>query len=348
MVAGGSLPTMADDPTTGSAAPFGRVLTAMVTPFDDNGRLDFDGAARAGHPPRRPGVRRARRQRHDGGEPDDDRRREGAAGPRRASTRSATGRASSPASAPTTPGTRIELAQQAEKAGAHGLLVVTPYYNRPPQEGLVAALHRRRGRDRAAGDALRHPWPHRRSDQDRDAGPAGRARPDRGGQGRQGRPLSSRRGCSPAPTWRIYSGTMRSTWRCLTQRRGRHGQRGRRTSPAAEYAAMVRALDAGDLAEAIRVHRSLLPAGARDHDPDPGRDHGQGGPAAAGCAPEPGDAPAAPRRHRRAGRTAADRPRGGWLACEPPPPGARPAAAAGRGGSAHRAPSAGWARSAET
>ncbi|HLS76501.1 MAG TPA: 4-hydroxy-tetrahydrodipicolinate synthase [Nocardia sp.] len=32
----------------------------------------------------------------------------------------------------------IELARNAQRAGAHGLLVVTPYYSRPSQDGLIA------------------------------------------------------------------------------------------------------------------------------------------------------------------------------------------------------------------
>lgn len=32
----------------------------------------------------------------------------------------------------------IRLAQAAEKAGANGILVVTPYYNKPTQSGLIA------------------------------------------------------------------------------------------------------------------------------------------------------------------------------------------------------------------
>ncbi len=72
---------------------------------------------------------------------------------------SATGPPSSRASAPTTPRIACELARRAEQAGAHGLLVVTPYYSRPHPGRPARALHCRRRCHRAAGDAVRHPAP---------------------------------------------------------------------------------------------------------------------------------------------------------------------------------------------
>ena len=46
-------------------ARFGRGDTAMVTPFDDDGALDLDGAADAGPLAGRAGQRRPGARRHD-------------------------------------------------------------------------------------------------------------------------------------------------------------------------------------------------------------------------------------------------------------------------------------------
>ncbi len=81
----------------------------------------------------------------------------------------------------------VELARQAAEAGAHGLLVVTPYYSRPQQAGLLAHFS-------AVADATELPVmlydiPPRTvvPIQTETLHPVGRAPQDRGGQGRQGR-----------------------------------------------------------------------------------------------------------------------------------------------------------------
>ena len=122
---------------TPPSVPFGRVLTAMVTPFAADGSLDLDGAARL--------ADRLVSLGNDGlvvsgttGEApttSDPEKSELL----RAVVDAVGGRAHVLAGVGTYD-TRhsTELARSAEKAGATGLLVVTPYYSRPPQAGLVA------------------------------------------------------------------------------------------------------------------------------------------------------------------------------------------------------------------
>ena len=62
--------------------PFGRVLTAMVTPFDTDGRARPGPRGGAGRPPGRSRQRRPGGERHHGGGADDHGRGEGRAGPR--------------------------------------------------------------------------------------------------------------------------------------------------------------------------------------------------------------------------------------------------------------------------
>jgi 4-hydroxy-tetrahydrodipicolinate synthase len=119
-------------------APFGRMLTAMITPFTADGALDTDGAARLA-------TYLVDDMRNDGlvisGTTGESPTTTDAEKERllRAVIEAVGDRATVVAGVGTndTAHTR-ELARQAERAGAGALLLVTPYYNKPPQEGLVA------------------------------------------------------------------------------------------------------------------------------------------------------------------------------------------------------------------
>ncbi|MFD6564825.1 4-hydroxy-tetrahydrodipicolinate synthase [Micromonospora profundi] len=129
-----------DHPDTVARAvsrPFGRLLTAMVSPFTPDGSLDLDGAARlATHLVDEQGNDALVINGTTGESPTTtDAEKERLI---RAVVEAVGDRAKVVAGVGTND-TRhtIELAAAAEKAGAHGLLVVTPYYNKPPQSGLL-------------------------------------------------------------------------------------------------------------------------------------------------------------------------------------------------------------------
>jgi 4-hydroxy-tetrahydrodipicolinate synthase len=118
--------------------PFGRMLTAMISPMTSDGAVDYDGAARLAE-------YLVTDMRNDGlvisgttGESPTTSDAEKAQLLR--TVIDAVGdRATIVAGVGTNDTAHTcELARQAEQAGAHGLLVVTPYYNKPPQHGLVA------------------------------------------------------------------------------------------------------------------------------------------------------------------------------------------------------------------
>ncbi|MDN3021086.1 4-hydroxy-tetrahydrodipicolinate synthase [Streptomyces sp. S.PB5] len=122
---------------TYSSPPFGRALCAMITPFTDAGALDLDGAQRL--------AERLVGEGCDGlvlsgttGESPTTTDAEKADLVR--AVREAVGGRASILAGVGTSDTRhtVELALEAEKAGADGLLVVSPYYSKPPQEAIEA------------------------------------------------------------------------------------------------------------------------------------------------------------------------------------------------------------------
>jgi 4-hydroxy-tetrahydrodipicolinate synthase len=117
--------------------PFGRLITAMVTPFRADGSLDADGAGRlatylvdeqgndalvvSGTTGEAPTTTDAEKETL-----------------LRAVVEAVGDRATVIAGVGTNDTHHsVELAHAAEKAGADAILAVTPYYNKPPQEGLL-------------------------------------------------------------------------------------------------------------------------------------------------------------------------------------------------------------------
>src|ERR1700761_4619275 len=123
---------------TTTTAPFGRLMTAMIPTTAAGGAVDYDGAATLA-------VYLVDDMRNEGlvvngttGEAptttDAEKKRLieviRAAGGDRASVIAGVGT--------NITSHTVELAKQAEAAGAHGLLVVTPYYSKPAQDALAA------------------------------------------------------------------------------------------------------------------------------------------------------------------------------------------------------------------
>jgi 4-hydroxy-tetrahydrodipicolinate synthase len=125
--------------TPAQAAPFGSLLSALVTPFTADGSPDLEAAQRL--------AVHLVEQGHDGlvvsgttGESATTSDQEKAQ--LIAAVVAAVGERASIVAGVSTPDTAhsVELARQARTAGADGVLVVTPYYTKPPQSGILAHI----------------------------------------------------------------------------------------------------------------------------------------------------------------------------------------------------------------
>ena len=138
------------------SANFGAILTAMVTPFDDRGRLDEDAAVAL--------MQHLITHGSEGvvvcgttGEAvtmtDDEQ-----AALIGLAVQELRGKATVIAGVGSND-TRhaVELTERATDLGADALLSVNPYYNRPSRRGIVAHYKRGRPRDRPPDPALQHP-----------------------------------------------------------------------------------------------------------------------------------------------------------------------------------------------
>ena len=244
------------NPASLAPAPFGRVLTAMVTAFAEDGAVDLDGTARVA-------VHLADHG-HDGvvvsgttGEaPTTTNEEDGRL--LRAVVEAVGDRVTVIAGVGTNNTAHsVELAEQAAKLGADGLLLVTPYYNKPSQEGVAAHFEAVAG----ASDlpVMLYDIPGRAGVQISEDTFRRVARHDRivavkdaVGDLFRGVRIMEETGLA------FYSGDDLLNLGWLT-----HGACGIVSVvghvAGTEYAAMVRALEAGDLTEALAIYRRLVP-----------------------------------------------------------------------------------------
>jgi 4-hydroxy-tetrahydrodipicolinate synthase len=151
----------------------------------------------------------------------------------------------------------VHLAQQAEKAGAHGLLVVTPYYSRPPQAGVIA--HFRAVADATDLPAVLYDIPHRTGTPLAPETLAELAEHERivGVKDAKGDLVSSSKVIAETGL-AYYSGDDGNTLPLLSV--GAVGVIGTSTHfSGTGTKAMIDAYVRGDVAEALRLHRQLLP-----------------------------------------------------------------------------------------
>jgi 4-hydroxy-tetrahydrodipicolinate synthase len=239
------------------AAPFGRVLTAMVTPFAADGGVDLDAVQRLATHLVDHGSDGIVVSGTTGESPttttDED-------GRTLAAVIEAVGDRATVVAGVGTNDTRhsVELAEQASKAGADGLLIVTPYYNKPPQSGIVAHVNE----IVRAGDgvpAMVYDIPGRSGIQIAEStylelvkNPLVVALKDAVGDFDRGAWLLRETGI------RVYSGDDALTLPWLSI--GASGVVGVTSHVAGDaYAQMIRAVDAGDLAAAQAINASLVP-----------------------------------------------------------------------------------------
>ncbi|MET0467523.1 MAG: 4-hydroxy-tetrahydrodipicolinate synthase [Aeromicrobium sp.] len=126
-------------PLATEAAPFGRLLTAMATPFTPDGKLDLDAAAALAHHLVENGSDGIVVSGTTGESPTTTGEEDGRL---LATVLEAVGDRATIVAGVGTNDTRhtVELAEQAVRVGAHGLLLVSPYYSKPPQAGLLANI----------------------------------------------------------------------------------------------------------------------------------------------------------------------------------------------------------------